>query len=149
MWNKKKKVKILLWRFKSIRIKMGLRASKKTKKQTWSASYSKTVFGIECSGVTWGHNVVGGLFTQTEWDRPMLEDETGFWRVIGVAGTDFIRTFGDKSQRSQLISKRDDAEQLTVRRARYQRGHNWSGIKLSCWTSLHFFFPDLLFTPIF
>lgn len=42
----------------------------------------------------------------------------------GVRQTDFIRTFRDKSQRSQPISKRDDAEQLTVQGDRYQQGHN-------------------------
>lgn len=38
--------------------------------------------------------------------------------------TGFIRTFRDKSPSSRPISKRDDAEQLTVQGDGYQQGRN-------------------------
>lgn len=71
--------------------------------------------------------MAGGLFFYSGWmkgtnvGRGDREFGSG---VIGGAQTDFIRTFRDTSQRSQLISKRGDAEQLTVQGDRHQQGHD-------------------------
>lgn len=58
-----------------------------------------------------GSQCGGGSFYSgwIRWDRPISEDETEFGRGEKTQ-TDSIRTFRDKSQCSQPISKRDDAE---------------------------------------